>query len=70
MCACVKSSRFPEDMTKDYTVFRNGKELEVCRICGKITGFERKTPIDQRKGYYMGVGQLCVPCTNVYGEEQ
>lgn len=54
--------RFPVDMTKDWTVFRNGKELEVCVLCGKVTNVEHSTPIDQRKGYVAGVGQLCDSC--------
>ena len=67
MCACVKSSRFPEDMTRDYTVIRDGKEFEVCRICGKVTDVEKGTDINLRPCYVEGIGDLCRSCAVAFG---
>jgi hypothetical protein len=54
-------ARFPEDMTEQFTVIRNGKELEVCVVCGAVTNVEHSTPINQRKGY-TEAGQTCERC--------
>ena len=59
--------RFPRDMTERLTVIRNGKELEVCVICGKVTDVEYSTHIEERKGYIEGTGQLCDECDNKCG---
>ena len=59
-------ARFPQDMTKRFTVIRDGKELEVCVICGKVTNVEYSTPISQRRGY-TEAGQSCDECDDKYG---
>jgi len=57
-----ESIKWPADMTERFTVIRDGKELEVCRLCGKVTDVEANTLSDQRTGYVEGVGQLCDEC--------
>jgi len=38
------------------------KEIEECVICHKKTEYFKSTPIDQRKYYVEGCGQLCEDC--------
>jgi len=38
------------------------KTPELCVICHKETPYTFDTPIDQRRYYYEGVGQLCRDC--------
>ena len=35
---------------------------EICVLCGAETEYEQSLPIDQRRGYVCGVGQLCDAC--------
>lgn len=37
-------------------------KFERCAACGKLTEVLRVTPIQDRKTYYPGVGQLCADC--------
>ena len=59
--------KWPEDMTERFTVIRDNKELEVCVGCGHVTDIEFKTPLNERKGYREGVGQLCDLCDEECG---
>lgn len=38
------------------------EEKDRCVLCGKETEYLRSTPIDQRKYYVEGCGQLCEDC--------
>ena len=43
---------------------------DVCVRCGKTTVYDESVPIEQRKHYIEGSGQLCVECWQIlYGEE-
>ena len=63
-----KGTRFPQDMTERLTVIRNGKEFEVCPICGAVTNVEFSTPIEEREGYVEGAGQPCDKCNENCGD--
>lgn len=39
-------------------------EFEKCVVCGKQTEYLRSTPINLRKCYVVGVGQVCQACYN------
>ncbi|HDQ16173.1 MAG TPA: hypothetical protein ENN45_03855 [Bacteroidetes bacterium] len=45
------------------------KEKEKCVICGKETEYLRSTPINKRKYYVEGCGQVCTDCGNEMGIE-
>ncbi len=36
--------------------------MEKCVLCGKKTEYMHQMPIDERKDYVPGVGQLCSNC--------
>jgi len=38
------------------------QEIEKCIACHKKTEYFKSTPIDQRKYYVKGCGQLCEDC--------
>jgi len=38
------------------------REKEMCVSCWKQTEYEVNTPIDQRRNYLEGAGQLCEKC--------
>ncbi len=38
-------------------------DFEICIHCGKQTSVLRSTPIELRKGFIAGCGQLCSDCT-------
>lgn len=38
------------------------EEIEECVVCHKKTEYLKSTPIDQRKYYVEGCGQLCEDC--------
>lgn len=38
--------------------------VDKCVICGNFTPYLYSTPIDLRKNYVEGGGQLCEPCYN------
>ena len=43
---------------------------EECVSCGKETPYDIDTPIDERKYYVEGAGQLCKSChTDIYNKE-
>lgn len=45
-------------------------EEENCVLCWRKVNIEVNTPIDQRRYYIVGVGQLCVGCSaKIYPEE-
>lgn len=46
------------------------KTPELCVICHKETPYTFDTPIDQRRYYYEGVGQLCRDCYREIVEEE
>jgi len=37
-------------------------KTEECVVCGAKTPYTRETPIDERKDYIEGIGQLCSEC--------
>lgn len=42
---------------------------EKCVLCDKETEYYRNTPIDKRKHYVEGAGQVCEECANEMGIE-
>ena len=47
------------------------KEMEKCSLCDKETDVPKNTPIDLRKNYVEGAGQLCDGCYNkIYDERE
>ncbi|MBQ8338417.1 MAG: hypothetical protein IJY33_04665 [Oscillospiraceae bacterium] len=52
---------------------KNDKNLqyEICIMCGTQTDIPISLPIDQRKNYVSGIGQLCESCVGrLYRDEQ
>ncbi len=41
---------------------QNNKEYERCVICGALTCVPISMPIDWRKNYEIGIGQICSKC--------
>ena len=37
-------------------------EYERCVLCGRLTDTKKLTPVDARKNYIVGAGQLCGVC--------
>jgi len=53
-------------ITEIKMVTPDGKE--ICVLCYEPTNVDATTPVDLRKGYVHGAGQLCKKCdTKVYG---
>ncbi len=52
----------------------NVVEFEKCILCGKTTNVFSNVPIECRKNYILGCGQLCDQCaSNIkieYGEDE
>ena len=43
-------------------------EKELCVRCGKETAYDQSTPIEMRRWYVEGSGQLCEACfAHLYG---
>ena len=46
-------------------------EMEKCSLCDKETDVPKNMPIDLRKNYVEGAGQLCAGCYNkIYDERE
>ena len=46
-------------------------EMEKCSLCDKETDVPKNMPIDLRKNYVEGAGQLCDGCYNkIYDERE
>lgn len=41
------------------------EEMEVCANCGRPTDIPKEKPIEFRKTYVEGAGQLCAECYNM-----
>ncbi|MFH1249163.1 MAG: hypothetical protein V1660_03355 [archaeon] len=42
--------------------------FDLCVACGTKTEYKTSTPVDIRKGYVEGAGQLCLGCDDIlYG---
>ena len=41
-------------------------EMEVCVNCGVITDVPKSMPIELRKNYIEGIGQLCDKCKSIF----
>ena len=39
-------------------------EKDPCIICWGLTQYTKDTPIDQRRNYFEGRGQVCVNCAD------
>lgn len=39
------------------------RKPEYCVLCGKLTEYFFDTPVESRKHYIIGVGQLCENCS-------
>lgn len=45
-------------------------KFERCVLCGELTDVEIDTPVDKRKTYVKGSGQLCrACCIDIYGTD-
>lgn len=40
----------------------NDTRFEKCEVCGAVTDIPIDMPIQERKGYIEGAGQLCKKC--------
>lgn len=40
--------------------------MEVCVNCGVITDVPKSMPIELRKNYIEGIGQLCDKCRSIF----
>lgn len=43
-------------------VNHNTNEFEKCVLCGTVTDVKINCPVDARKYYEIGIGQLCRKC--------
>ena len=50
--------------------FQNHHYPDLCVICHEPSGYYFDTPIDQRRFYFEGVGQLCENCYKEMCEEE
>lgn len=49
---------------------KKASSLEICIVCGKITGVPKDKPVSERKTYMEGAGQLCENCCwEIYGTD-
>ena len=46
------------------------EEQDLCILCGEETGYARSTPVDMRKHYVDGAGQLCPECDVLVFEKE
>ncbi|MBR1634146.1 MAG: hypothetical protein IJ682_03685 [Lachnospiraceae bacterium] len=47
---------------------KSEKKTEHCVICHRAVDISRDMPVEQRKNYYEGVGQICDNCWDmIYG---
>lgn len=52
------------------TLENMSKGYDLCVSCGKETRYPINTPIDSRRDYVEGAGQLCEDCSvKIYGTE-
>lgn len=61
-------------MKKIIDLFREPEQrkygTEYCVVCHRLVDIPKDTPVDQRKNYYEGVGQICDRCWNmIYGSD-
>ena len=54
---------------KSRVCVREGKEFEICVLCGAVTDVLSKTPLEQRGNYISGAGQLCRRCAALLKKE-
>ncbi|MEK7076048.1 MAG: hypothetical protein AAB941_00070 [Patescibacteria group bacterium] len=54
----------PKDVNPDYVVLIDGIYYDLCVSCKNNTGVRMDCPVDQRKHYVDGCGQLCADCWN------
>ena len=47
----------------------NKSEKDKCVICGKETIYDKNLNIDERIGYVIGVGQVCLECFKTIDNE-
>lgn len=49
---------------------KDSQDMEYCVLCRKVTDIPRNIPVDERKYYIQGAGQLCRACYHkVYDSE-
>lgn len=63
------SGEYREIKQRDLEVLSVEKERCVILSCGKETPYTKNTPINERKYYARGVGQLCEKCGGKYYPE-
>ena len=51
-----------KENVKEPVINEQSDEFEICIQCGKPTKVLKSTPIDLRKGFIVGCGQLCNDC--------
>lgn len=56
------SQKLPEGVNPDFVKPVDGILYDLCVICKNISGVLTNCPIDQRKYYVEGCGQLCEKC--------
>ena len=58
-----KRKEKPQSLAIDGHPAEISEDFEFCIHCGRQTSVLRSTPIDLRKGFIAGCGQLCGDCT-------
>ena len=56
------SQALPKDVNPEYVVLVDGVYYDLCVICKEHTGVRTDYPVEQRKHYVEGCGQLCEDC--------
>ena len=50
---------------------KDRKQYDCCVLCGSLTEYDKNIPVDLRKYYVVGSGQLCKDCyQDVYGKNK
>ncbi len=58
----MESQVLPKGVNPDFVVLFDGVYCDICVICRIVTNVRTYCPIEQRKHYVEGCGQLCEDC--------
>jgi hypothetical protein len=58
----MEPQALPEGVNPEFVVLVNGIYYDLCVICNNNSGVRTYCPVDQRKHYVEGCGQLCPDC--------
>lgn len=56
------SQTLPQGLNPDFVKLVNGVYYDLCVVCKDNVGIRTDCPVEQRKYYIEGFGQLCKDC--------